>query len=284
MILGKANAFIDNSAVEASGVLGVSLNAANTAGIDSVVKASAATISVGLGGSTGAFAIGFSLAQNLIGWSDVNTRNPVQVHAYINDADIIADNGLSLTAVTTSTIDATVQAASLAVGLSSVTGGALAGSGLTATNKIATEVKTYIDDDPTTASAITTKIVTIGGAVNLCATDESTISSNALAAAVAASLAGSNSGALAIGVSLASNVIDNEIDTCISNTDSILTDGGDVVLLVQEQATITATSFAAAFSATIGGSFSAGLQRWRCQRPEHDPHQDERLHCQQHAR
>jgi hypothetical protein len=49
------------------------------------VQASALSGAVGFSGASPAVAIGFSLARNLIGWSEFGGSDPIEVRAYVND-------------------------------------------------------------------------------------------------------------------------------------------------------------------------------------------------------
>ena len=107
-IEGKSNAFIDTSTVDASG--DVTIAATNSSVIDALIASAAGSVSIGLGGSSPAFAIGISVADNEIGADD-----PQEVLAYILNSDVTVGQALSLTADSTSQIDAIVLAGSVAL-------------------------------------------------------------------------------------------------------------------------------------------------------------------------
>ena len=79
-ITGKANAYIEGSTVgnASNKVDSVTLQADNQSTITAKVKASAVSVGVGPG-TTAAFAIGFSLANNYNGRSDSSTKSTLEV-------------------------------------------------------------------------------------------------------------------------------------------------------------------------------------------------------------
>ena len=110
-IEGKSNAFIETSTASARG--DVTLTADNDSLISSLVAAAAGSVQVGLQGPARAVAIGVSTALNEIGADD-----PLEVLAYIKDSQVTAGQALALTATSSSLIDATVVAASVALAAS----------------------------------------------------------------------------------------------------------------------------------------------------------------------
>ena len=140
LIQGQANAFIEDSSIIATGSVAgqgeVNLEAYHESGITALVKATAASVAVS-GGTTPAVAIGFSLARNLIGWSEYGGATPIEVRAYIEDTNpadanltnVLADRRVRLKADASSTIDATVAATTVAVAASTKGGFAAAAPG-----------------------------------------------------------------------------------------------------------------------------------------------------------
>ena len=84
VILGKSNAYLENANVKASGAgTGrVELGATNSSIIDSTVAATVVSVALSGGSDAKAFAIGFSFAGNMIGWSDLGTEERLEVKAY----------------------------------------------------------------------------------------------------------------------------------------------------------------------------------------------------------
>src|SRR6185295_8807066 len=228
------NAFIADSAVTQAGA--VSLSASDTSEIDATIVAAAG----------GAAAIGAAVAHNLIGWTEDDTRTPAQVRAYVLDSSIDAGGALTLTASEDASVDATVVAAS--VGLSVGGGAALAasGSGVNVVNRIATDVKAYIDGDGEDGIEATS--------VTLSATDTSDIDADAESASVAASFAGGTGASISIGVSLAHNEISNVVQASIANADDVHVGTGSVSLTATEDTDIDATAVAASLAVAFGST------------------------------
>jgi hypothetical protein len=225
----------------------------DTATIESEVRSTAVSVALSGSDKATAFAIGISYASNLIGWSSLYSEDPLEVLAFAQGSDISADNGITLSSIADSTIDATISATSVAIAASKKNAFSLSVGGLTTLNKISSHVQAYIDGDTTTSD-----IVTQGGDVSLSATDTSQIKADAQAVSVAAALGGKLGGALAIGLSIADNTIDNEVAAYIKDA-NVLTSGGDVTLRATDldpidgrTTSITAKSIAVAVSAGIG--------------------------------
>ncbi|MEA5569032.1 DUF4347 domain-containing protein [Anabaena sp. UHCC 0399] len=249
-ITGKANAFIEGSTIGNSNnkVNSATLQGTNQSTIKAEVKSTA--VAVGLGtGTTRAFAIGFSLANNFIGWSDSNTKSSLEVLAYITNSSVATSGAMNLLATSNSQIDATVAATTVAVGISSGSSGGLSGAGVFTENKVAALVKAYIADT-NSVDGKPTNIVANGG-INLTSADTSKISADAQAVAVGASLSGSNGGSLSIGFSIARNTIENEIEAYITNAAVITSNVGNIMLSATENNKIKADSVAAAVSVGI---------------------------------
>ncbi len=116
--------------------------------------------SIAIGGSDAkAFAIGFSFAENVIGWKNLFTENPRAGQSLHRRLDVEANGGLTLYADSTARIDATVAATAVAIAGSAGGGLALTGAGLTTFNRISTDIDAFIDGS---------SITTTGDAVSLC--------------------------------------------------------------------------------------------------------------------
>src|SRR5258706_919037 len=226
----------------------MTLTATNTSDIGATIIA--ASLSVGAGGTTGAAAaIGAALAQNLIGWTADGDRAPAEVKAYLSDSLDDAGGNLSISDSDVATVDALVFAGSMAVGAAGTTGIGLAGSGVSAVNKIATEVWATIDG----AAAISADAITLN------AHDASVINANAGAASLAVGAAGTTGGALSIGVALAQNEIDNDVEASIASAASVESTFGAIALYASEAASIHALAGAAAIAAGFGGTTGVAL-------------------------
>src|SRR5690606_31947674 len=124
----------------------VIVSAVNSAEIDALVRAIAVSGTLSFQGAAPAVAIGVSVARNLIGWEEFGGADPFQVRAYVGDLDtsdafpttIDAERGVSVTATSASRIDATVQAAAVAISMAPKTSLAGAGAGVWTDNSIAT--------------------------------------------------------------------------------------------------------------------------------------------------
>ncbi len=236
------NAYLKGVDLDSNG--DVALQATNTSVI--VANIDAWSVSAGFGAEVGgaAASVGASVAGNYVGYDLEDNRAPAQVRAYVENSSIDAQGVVTLTAVANETIDAGVAAGAVAVA-GSVKGGAFgrSGSGADAKNKIATQVKAYIDGDGQSGIAADSVILT--------ADDTSNITADVAAVAVAASFAPKGAASLAIGVSLAKNQIYNEVEAYVTNADDMDARHGPVKLEAIENATIDATSVAVAVSVSV---------------------------------
>ena len=245
--------------------------------ITAVVVGVSVAVAVGKDAGIG-IAIGVSLARNLIG-SEQDALGEIrnvsalisrkseaaQSQARIIDSDVIAPAGtLTLDATGQQSIDSFVGSFVLAVGIATGNGVGFAGAGAgaRATNGVAINVKATIDSDSAAKIDV--------GALDLSATDASTIKAVTGTVAVAFSYGGSSGAvSLAVGVSIAENVILNEVDAHIDNAnvanvnDQMATvSTGAVSVTASESASIDSVAFAAtaAFAAAAGNfSLSVGV-------------------------
>ena len=188
------------------------------------------------GGQTGAIgvAIGAGVARNLIGF-DGDDRKAVGVTASVDRASITADGLVSLDAESTQTVNAYVNAVSVALAMSTKSDSISAsGSGVLAENRIATDVEAWMG----TATDVL-PLAVIAKNVSLKAHDKSNIEANAYGVSVAASFSPKvDSGALSIGVSLARNEITSVVDAHIQNL-KVTATAGSVDVNAFDEATIT---------------------------------------------
>ena len=207
IILTKTNAYVtDHSTLNSAG--DVVLAASDTSTINATVATASAALAGGGMAGIGV-SIGASLARNLIGHNLFGVRTPAQVRAYITNSNVTAAGALTQTATANETIKATVLSGSAAIS-GGLLGVAYSGSGVAAFNKIATEVKAYIENS----------VIDVGSAA-LSAADTSLIEADGGAAAVAVSFGGVGV-SIAIGAALAENKISNEIEAYIINSGSVI--------------------------------------------------------------
>ncbi|MDP6722242.1 MAG: hypothetical protein QGF59_26495, partial [Pirellulaceae bacterium] len=220
-ILGKSNAYINSTTVTVGGNL--NLSAENASDIDA--KVAAVSIAVGVGQSTGVgVSIGAAVTQNFIGWTLGETKDALEVKAYISDSSITTTGTHTQTATARQQIDAGVGAGSVGVASSSSGAGLSgSGSGASADNRIAVDVKSYINGDGATGIS--------AASLSLTADDSSRISAVAGAASIAASYGSSTGGSLSIGAALAYNEISNQVDAYIINANQgVTTTSSDLVI------------------------------------------------------
>ena len=136
-----------------------------------------------------------------------------QVRAYVVDSSIDATGSLTVRATEQATIDAIVIAAAVALS-GGVVGVSLGGAGAAALNRIATEVKAYIDGDGPSGIRASSVLIT--------ATDSSGINAIAGAAAIAAGF-GVVGVAVSIAVTIAFNQVANDVAAYLANADQGLT-------------------------------------------------------------
>ena len=231
----------------------VVLLATNTSLIGADIDAWSTSVGIGVSGGGAAAAIGAALARNYIGYTWDGTKETAQVRAYIENSSVDAGGDVALTVVADETIHAEVTAVAAAVAGSAGDKGiglGGAGSGADAQNKIATQVKAYIDGDyPLGTAAGPSEI--FADTVTLVANDVSSITAHVAAVAVAASFAPKGALSLAIGVSLAKNEIYNEVEAYIQNVDKMVARRGPVAVVATEGATINAGSVAVAVSVAV---------------------------------
>ena len=187
---------------------------------------------------------------NTSNWKQVNLTSTVsEVLAYIDPTSIVAGGALTLNAVSSSTIKASVTAASVAIA-GGIGGASLSGAGVGVDNKIATNVKAFIDGDGSLGINATS--------ISLTATDASTITTEAQAASIAATFA--IGAAISVGISIAKNEISNTVSAYVQNITAkgLVATTGDITLKAEEKATINATSNAASVAAGLVGISGAG--------------------------
>jgi hypothetical protein len=256
-ILTRTNAYLKKADVDAQG--SVLIDAENSSRVTSDVLGAAGSLSASLGGGSGIGAsVGAAIATNRIGFegdtSDpeaATAANAAQVRAYVEDSSIDTEGDLVATATSSQTIVSSVDAISVAIGLS-VEGSSFTGSGagVRSENEIASEVKAFIDGDgPTGIEA---------DSISLLADDRSSITSSAFAGAVAGAFTGKFAASAAVGVSVSLNHIENVVEASIRNADDgVTTTVGDISVRAKEHSTIASDATAAAIA--LGGSLSKAV-------------------------
>ena len=245
VVLTKTNAFIEDSTIISAGI--VDLDAASTSSISAIVVAASAAIGIGVGSAGVGASIGLSIARNFIGARPgVATAVPAEVQAYVKDSSISAGGALTADAIAGESISALVVALSAAVGGGLGAGIGFSGAGVFAENRIATDVKAFIDGDGVTGISVTS--------IALKATDASAISAIAGSASLAAGI-GIVGVAISIAVTIASNQIENQVEAFVANANtSVAATGQGIAIEANETATITV--IAAAASLAVGGGLA----------------------------
>ncbi len=240
VILGSANAVVDNSVLGSA--RDVLVDADNTSGINAEVAAISAAVGGGVLGG-GACSIGVAVARNLIGYTADGVCSPIEVRAFLRDSSVDAARNLTVSATSTQDIDGFVGAGSVAASAGGFVGIGLSGAGASAVNRVAANVKAFIDGTGSTG--------VIADSISLTASDTSDIDATVGTASVGVGV-GLVGAAISVGISIASNDINNSVSAYIANGESVKTrDGGAITISATEGATINALGVAA--SAAIGG-------------------------------
>ena len=253
----NTNAFLTGSTITSAG--DVTLDVRNSSHIGADVVAVAGSVGIGSDGGAAA-AIGASVAHNYIGYNENGSKmaDGAQVQASISDSAVTATLGeLRQTAISDQSIRGEVIGGAVAIsGSTRGPAGALAGAGSKAVNRIATEVKAFIDGDSAGGIHAST--------ISLIADDTSQVTTISVGASLAANYAPTTAVAIAVGVSLSKNEISNEVEAGIKNADGVVSTGG-IALSATDHSSIhtvsVAASVAAAFSKDVGvGLSGAGAE------------------------
>ena len=266
-ILGDTRAYADGGTLTANGTAGsFAVTALSEATIDAENDATTdgATTSVGVVLAFNTIGIpqpvtGFleNTVDALFGFGLAGTK-PDTAYAYIDNATVTADKGVSVTATESSTITASISNSE--VGLFS------SGTSVAATmtlNEVATDAEAWIAGGTTTATA---------GDIDIKANGQSTITSTVTSPVVKlavnftpASNGGSQSqNAETVGVAIARNIIDNTLAAMAGQSAASVTvaspaawldaEDGNVKITADQESAITATSAAAAVSVKASGT------------------------------
>ena len=237
-------AFISGTNLGATGHLvgAVTVSATDNSLISATIAAIAA--SAGIGGESGVgVAIGISLAYNEIG--DATGFGSGEVKAYISGGSVDSSGLVSVAAASSGAISATTVAVAAALSGGGETGVGVAGAGVGVFNTISVDVSAYIDGGGAHSVA--------SDGVSVSAADTARITSLAGAAAVSASFGGEAGVSVAVGLSIAGNIITDPVTAYITGVTELTTSGAAVSVTAEENATILATTVAAALSVAAGG-------------------------------
>ncbi|XZE55266.1 beta strand repeat-containing protein [Planctomycetaceae bacterium SH139] len=250
-ISNQTLAYVDGSTVRSSNGLQVLAN--DLSAITAEIIAAAAAVG---GGGTGlGAAIGVSVAENRIGDASTFAADPTAsrssqasvVQAYVNQSEIDVDGSVDVLATGGGTINATVDAVSMAAAAGG-TGGAGAGAGVSATNVIEREIITMVQDS--TGAGIDGQ-----SGVFVTASDQVEITTTVLAASLAVAV-GNFSAAGLVAVSSTNAKINNKVQAGIRRS-TVNSAFGTVTAIASENAVVSATATAAAASASLGVGISA---------------------------
>jgi hypothetical protein len=246
-ITSDTTATIDPSLVYATG--DVTVDATDSADIDAT--AGAAAFSLAVGGSGGDTSVGVDLGIALA----INEVDNSAI-ALIDDTTVEAGGTVSVTAASTSAIDALAFGVALGISTSSGSGTSVSVNGTVAVtyNEITNTTSASITDSDT-ASVDT---VTAGGGVTLSATESGSIVADAVSVTADISI-GSGSGTEISGdiaASVAINDIENTTEAVIDSVDT--TANGPVSLTATSSKSLSANVVAA--SVGVSGSSGGGTQ------------------------
>ncbi|MHC4993053.1 MAG: hypothetical protein ACYTGC_18935, partial [Planctomycetota bacterium] len=206
--------------------------------------------------------VGVTLAFNTIGMApqnflfntidalfgtDIASEQPAQTRAYIENSEIRAAGGVSVTTLSAAEIDATIGTSATAIVASLGPNTTVAVGAVVTLNKISTDVEARIEGSSIVEAA--------QGDIQVTAENLSEIDTDltAPAASVAAGLG--NSIAVAIGVGVARNEIRNDLEAFIRNSGSVANpvkaSAGSVVVRADNAAQIDARASASAISLAL---------------------------------
>ncbi|WP_315980895.1 hypothetical protein [Aliamphritea spongicola] len=259
-VYGDTEALIDGSTVnqtstanaKSSAATGTYLNATASGNITATVVAPSVAYAGSTTGTGISGGIGVALAENKVGGDSGNAN---AVRALINNSDVDISGAVDTRAQSTQNITSAVVAAAVGIAKSEAgTAGALTGVGASTKNTVTVDITSGITANVTGKSIL-------ADSLNVQAKDRSTITSTVVGAAISGSYsATSTGGTLSIGVSLAENDITTNTQALVDSAalGSATRSIGNVTLLADSQATITATSVAASLALGFS-SGSAGV-------------------------
>ena len=243
---------------------------------DLSVRADSGGYAVALAGTTGlisgAVGIGAAESENFVGQSGGDS-----VEAYINNSKVVVTGPVTLSAVTTASLQANGIGFTGAVAGTTTGGaltGALAGAGAGTMNNVAMTIEAMIEGG---SSVTANDGNSLTGNISLTATDNSTVTADAggYAIAIAAGLgSGGKQGALTIGASVANNTVANKIQAAIMSSQVAASATGAVTATAQTKANPDKTL---TFAPSAVSTFSAITSPNEINLPGHGLHTGDRV-------
>src|SRR6185503_13758500 len=223
----------------------VSLEAEDDSSIHATAGSGALSIAAGESGV--GVGLGLSITINEVG---------NQVLAIVDDSDVHAGGDVSLTALSTSDIEAEAIGAAVSVAAgSSGTAVSVAATGTVADNRIHNTIRAAIEDTaPASANS-----VQAGGSISLDASDNSHVDSFGFAGSVSVSASSSGTSVSgSVGVGIALNTIANDISAYVAHMPTVDADGS-ISINARSDAAIKASTNAAALSIAGGSGTSVAI-------------------------
>ena len=237
-IFGAVEAYIDGDGANGIQADRLSLSADDLSTIKAIAVAAALAISVaptpsGVGVSV---AIAATIANNEIGnFVNASIRNASNVTASAGNASLA---GIAIAAQQAADIDSVAVSAAIAAAVAPI-GISFSGAGTSAMNTITSVINASIEDSVS---------VTSGGAIDITADSDSSISSRIAAAALSASLV-----AAAGGVTISKNTISDTVTAKVTDT-TLKANVGDIAIAASSTPTTDTVAVAVALAAGIGAS------------------------------
>ena len=251
-VLSKANAYIEDSTVNASGSL--SINAHNRSTLNAILENNATSNGV---------SVGITLAFNTIGWKSQNilfntvdalvgsvlgTQQPAEAQAYITNSTLTIGNGISVKSDSKASLDAYIQTVVTSVRVSTGNSTSVSVGAVIALNLVSTLTKAYITAPDGYSSTITLS----SGSADISANDQASIKANVGVASLAVSC-GDKSVAVTVGMSISRNQVNTDTEAFIKNTQFTVS-SGNISLTATEQSSIDAVGSASSISLAAGAS------------------------------
>ncbi|NOI65300.1 LEPR-XLL domain-containing protein [Vibrio sp. 99-8-1] len=226
--------------------IGITIEAEDSSAISSVVLAGSAGLAKTQNGVAASLALGVSLAENNIGDSD----KPSLVRAYAKDSHFNTSGSLNISAKSTTSIDATVVAASVAVVAGKAAVG-LSGVGAKSDNSVYTNVQSYVEGGEITSREL-----------SVASTSKASIDATVATAVLVAAVGKDVSASLNIAASIAKNSIHNDTIAYIagdSASSKLKMDSGDITVSSVADNNINAVSAAASLAVAVSSKLSVAL-------------------------
>ncbi len=250
LVLSKADAYASNSDLTTTGSNTITVDAENTSQIDAEITNKT---------TASGPAVGVTLAFNTVGWdaqnilfntvdaltgTNIGTETPAETKAYLSGTDIHAGGGVSVSATSNASINASIDSASTVlaanVGSSGGSTKAIAVGAVVAMNKLSTRVKAYIEN--------ATVIDVTSGDLGVSATDLSAINASVNTTSLSIAVSGNDAISVSVALSLTRNQINNDLTAYMNNVADATAHDGNVTVAGSESASIHSTSTASAVS------------------------------------